>query len=117
MVNNINKHTDKHLNLIFSALSDPTRREMVKRLAAREQSIAELASPFDMTKSAVTKHIKILESAGLLKRTISGRVHHCQIQAAPLKEATDWMSFYQTFWDKKLDALDAFLNTTKKDDK
>lgn len=102
-------YKESELSLIFSALSDPTRRQMLKRLAEQEQSIAELSAPFGISKSAVTKHIKVLENAGLLKRTIDGRIHHCKLQAEPLNVATDWMKFYQKFWNKKLDALDSYL--------
>lgn len=105
MVNN--KETE--LNLIFSALSDPTRRAMLLRLAQEEQAIAELSAPFNISKSAITKHIKVLENAGLLKRTIDGRVHHCRLQTQPLQVASDWMEFYQKFWNEKLDALDDYL--------
>ncbi len=110
MVNN-----NEQLNTIFSALSDPTRRAMLTRLAGNEMSVAELSQPFPITKSAVTKHIKALEKAGLLQRSIQGRVHHCRINVVPLKQASEWMQFYEQFWDEKLDALDAFLMQT--DDK
>ena len=76
MVNNNISQDSAKLNLIFSALSDPTRRAMLLKLADKEQSIAALSAPFDISKSAVTKHIKVLEKAGLLQRTIEGRVHH-----------------------------------------
>ena len=106
MVNN----KEEQLSLVFSALSDPTRRAMLLRLAKQEQSIAELSEPFAISKSAVTKHIKALENAGLLRRTIDGRVHQCRLQAEPLHTASDWMVFYQRFWDSKLDSLDAYLS-------
>jgi len=104
-------YKEKELNLIFSALSDPTRRGMLLKLAEEEQSIAELSTPFNISKSAVTKHIKVLENAGLLKRTVDGRVHHCRLQAEPLHVATDWMAFYQVFWNNKLNALNAYLTS------
>ena len=115
MVNNNISNGSAQLNLIFSALSDPTRRAMLLKLADTEQSIASLSSPFDISKSAVTKHIKVLEKAGLLKRTIDGRVHHCQLTVEPLHAASDWMAFYQQFWHNKLDALDSYLTTNPKD--
>lgn len=105
----VNNREDK-LNLIFSALSDPTRRAMLVSLAKSEQSIAELSAPFDISKSAITKHIKVLENAGLLKRTVDGRVHHCRLEVKPLKTASSWITFYEKFWNEKLDALDAYLN-------
>jgi DNA-binding transcriptional ArsR family regulator len=109
MVNNNITHDSAQLNLIFSALSDSTRRAMLIKLADKEHSIADLSAPFDISKSAVTKHIKVLEKAGLLRRTIDGRVHHCRLTVDPLHVASDWMAFYQKFWDSKLDALDSYL--------
>ncbi len=105
MVNN----EEQQLNQIFSALSDPTRRAMLTRLGTEEMSVAELSKPFDMTKSAITKHVKVLEKTGLLKRTIDGRVHYCRLDAKPLKQVSEWMRFYQKFWDEKFDALDQYL--------
>lgn len=72
-------------------------------------TVAELAEPFDMSKSAITKHVKALENAGLLKRTIDGRTHLCRIDAEPLKQASEWMRFYEAFWNDKFHALDNFL--------
>ena len=115
MVNNNITHDSTQLNLIFSALSDPIRRAMLLKLVDKQQSIADLSAPFDISKSAVTKHIKVLEKAGLLKRTIDGRVHHCELAVSPLHVASDWMTFYQKFWDTKLDALDSYLTSSKKD--
>ena len=106
MVNNKEPRLDK----IFSALSDPTRRAMLTRLRRDELSVADLSQPFDMTKSAITKHVKILENAGLLKRTIDGRVHYCRLEPKTLKQATAWLTFYEAFWDDKFNALEAFLN-------
>jgi DNA-binding transcriptional ArsR family regulator len=113
MVNNDIPQESVQLNLIFSALSDPTRRAMLLKLADKEHSIADLSAPFDISKSAVTKHIKVLEKAGLLKRTVDGRVHHCRLAVDPLHAASDWMAFYQKFWHTKLDALDSYLSTEK----
>ena len=115
MVNNNIPSDNAELNLIFSALSDPTRRAMLLRLADKEHSIADLSAPFDISKSAVTKHIKVLEKAGLLMRTIKGRVHHCRLAVDPLHAASDWMAFYQDFWHNKLDALDSYLTSNEKD--
>ncbi|MBV1911737.1 MAG: metalloregulator ArsR/SmtB family transcription factor [Kangiellaceae bacterium] len=106
MVNN----ESQQLTLIFSALSDPTRRAMLKRLSEKEVSFAELSEPFAMTKSAITKHLKVLENSGLMRRTIDGRTHYCRLNPAPLEKAAEWVTFYQKFWQKKLDGLDAFLN-------
>jgi len=115
MVNNDIPHDSAQLNLIFSALSDPTRRAMLLKLADKEHSIADLSAPFNISKSAVTKHIKVLEKAGLLRRTIDGRVHHCRLAIDPLHAASEWMTFYQKFWHTKLDALDSYLSSEKDD--
>ena len=97
------------LDLTFSALSDPTRRAIISRLAEGEAAINELASPFDMSLPAVTKHIRILEKAGLLTRKKQGRVQYCRLNAAPMRDAASWLAFYQKFWDAKLDSLAVFL--------
>lgn len=106
MVNN----REEQLNRIFSALSDPTRRAMLRRLGPNPMSIAELSEPFEISKSAVTKHVKALEKAGLIQRTIDGRIHNCRLQTAPLQAASKWMRFYEKYWNNKLDALDGFLS-------
>jgi len=98
-----------NLNNTFSALSDPTRRAIVTKLAEGETSILELAAPFDMSLPAVSKHIRVLEKAGLLVRRKQGRVHYCRLNAQPLREAATWLAFYQQFWDARLDALATFL--------
>lgn len=108
-------YSEQKLNRVFSALSDPTRRAMLLRLAEEEVSVAELSKPFSITKSAITKHLKVLENAGLLHRTIEGRVHHCRLKPAPLAAVSNWVSFYERFWNKKFDALDAYLEETGKD--
>ena len=110
MVNSISTQLDT----IFSALSDATRRAMLQRLSKGDMSVADLAAPFDMTKPAVTKHLKVLENAGLLSRQIIGRQHFCRLVPQPLSEAADWITFYEKFWNMKLDALEQFLNVTTK---
>ncbi len=105
MVNN----KSQRLTTLFSALADPTRRAMLQRLARASMSVGELSSPFQISKPAVTKHLKVLERAGLLSRDKQGRVHHCKLEPAPLAQAADWLSYYQKFWETKLDGLDAFL--------
>lgn len=86
---------------------------MLLKLADKEYSIADLSAPFNISKSAVTKHIKVLEKAGLLQRTIDGRVHHCRLSVDPLHVASEWMAFYQKFWNSKFDALDSYLTNEK----
>ena len=97
------------LDTTFAALSDPTRRAIISKLAEGEVPIMELASPFDMSLPAVSKHIRVLEKAGLVVRTKQGRVHTCRLNARPLREAAKWLAFYQQFWDARLDSLADFL--------
>jgi len=108
MVNN-----SAHLNLLFSALADPTRREMLGRLSGRVMTVKELSKPFKMSKPAITKHLKILERAGLLSRDCVGRVHHCRLEAEPLKEASTWIAHFEQFWNERLDVLEAYLEESK----
>lgn len=109
-------YSEQKLNYVFSALADPTRRKMLARLAKEEMSVAELAKPFHVTKSAITKHVKVLETAGLLRRTVQGRVHRCRLEPKPLVAVSDWVKFYEKFWNKKLDALEAYLNESDGDE-
>ena len=79
------------------------------RLTDEEMSVADLSRPFNLSKSAITKHLKVLESSGLLSRTIEGRVHRCRLEPKPLAAISEWVSFYERFWNNKLDALDTYL--------
>lgn len=97
------------LDGVFHALSDPTRRAMLRALADHERSVGELAAPFEITLAAASKHIKTLERAGLVKRTVQGRTHLCALDAAPLAEADAWLREYAKFWTARLDALEALL--------
>ncbi|WP_430388742.1 ArsR/SmtB family transcription factor [Dyella sp. 20L07] len=97
------------LDTVFQALADPTRRAMLQQLTAGERNIGELAAPFDMSLAAASKHVKVLERAGLVRRVIKGRTHICQLDPAPLATADEWLRFYEQFWSRKLDALDALL--------
>ena len=98
-----------HLDAVFHALSDPTRRAMLGQLAERELTIGELATPFHMSFAGASKHVRVLENAGLVKRTIRGRTHLCRLEAARLAEANAWLRRYEHFWNAKLDALEALL--------
>jgi DNA-binding transcriptional ArsR family regulator len=97
------------LDRIFHALADPTRRAMLRKLAAGEHSVGELAEPFDMSFAAAAKHVKVLEAAGLLGRTIEGRTHRCRLKAQALAEADRWIAYYQRFWMGRLDDLETAL--------
>ncbi|MEP7452969.1 metalloregulator ArsR/SmtB family transcription factor [Phyllobacterium sp. SB3] len=98
-----------HLDAVFHALSDPTRRAMLHRLMVGEHSISDLATPFQMSLAGASKHIRVLETAGLVRRRIEGRSHICQLQAARLAEAQRWLSTYEKFWNTRLDDLEAIL--------
>ena len=97
------------LDAVFHALSDPTRRAMLGQLAERELSIGELATPYSMSLAGASKHVRVLERAGLVTRMIRGRTHLCRLQAQRLAEADAWLKRYQRFWSDRLDALDALL--------
>lgn len=98
------------LDRVFGALSDPTRRAMLRRLAGSPRTVGELAEPFDMSFAAAAKHVKVLEQAGLLSRTIEGRSHRCRIEAGPLAAADRWLGYYERFWSLRLDDLESALN-------
>jgi DNA-binding transcriptional ArsR family regulator len=97
------------LDAVFHALAHDVRREMVRRLAAGPLSVGELAAPLEMSLAAASKHVKVLEQAGLVGRTVDGRRHVCRLRAAPLAGAAGWLSHYERFWDERLDSLQAVL--------
>ena len=97
------------LDSVFHALADRTRRAMLRDLTAGERNIGELAAPHAMSFAAASKHVKVLERAGLVRRRVSGRNHLCRIEARPLAAADDWLRFYERFWSAQFDALDAVL--------
>lgn len=97
------------LSATFAALADPTRRAILARLALGECSVTELAAPFDMTLPAVSKHLRVLESAGLIARRKEAQSRPCRIQAAPLKDVADWAEHYRTLWEERFDRLGDYL--------
>jgi DNA-binding transcriptional ArsR family regulator len=101
--------TKDTLSLTFSALADPTRRQILARLAHGELSVTQLAEPFKMTMPAVSKHLKVLERAGLIERGRTAQWRPARLQAAPLKEAADWVAQYRQYWEESFDRLDAYL--------
>lgn len=114
--------TTAELDAVFRSLSDPTRRAMLRMLADGQRSVGELAEPFDMSFAGASKHIKVLEDAGLVRRTIQGRTHLCKLVAAPLAAADEWFTYYSRFWSLRLDDLETALrnergNTTDKEPK
>ena len=98
-----------HLSHTFSALADPTRRAILARLSLGELSVTELAEPFEMSMPAVSKHLKVLERAGLIARSREAQWRRCRLDAAPLREVCDWLEGYRSFWEQSLDRLDAYL--------
>ena len=101
----------EQLNATFAALADPTRRAILARLAAGEASVNALAEPFDMSLPAVTKHLKVLQRAGLISQGRNAQQRPCKLEAAPLLEAVSWIEQYRQFWEQRLDQLDAYLQT------
>jgi DNA-binding transcriptional ArsR family regulator len=101
----LRNHGEQRLDLILHALSDRTRRGLLQRLAAGPAKVGELAEPFAMTRVAVSKHLRVLEKARLISRTVDGRIHRCALRAAPLREVDRWLKDYRVFWTHTLDAL------------
>jgi DNA-binding transcriptional ArsR family regulator len=97
------------LDAVFHALGDATRRRMLRELSAGPHTVTQLAQPFDMSLAAASKHIKVLESAGLVRREVRGRTHLCHIDAAPLSQANEWLRAYERFWNTRLDKLERLL--------
>lgn len=102
------------LDAVFHAVADATRRSMLERLRGGALTVTELAAPYDMSLNAVSKHIKTLEKAGLIRREIKGREHSCRLEAVRLEEAMNWMSYYSGFWSKRVDALEKHLLAKRK---
>ena len=100
---------EAQLDAVFHALGDPTRRMMLRSLVQGEQSVGQLAEPFSMSLAAASKHIKALESAGLITREVMGRTHVCHLNAGPLRVADEWLRHYERFWTARLDRLEALL--------
>jgi DNA-binding transcriptional ArsR family regulator len=103
--------TDDRLDHLFGALADRTRRKLVARLARAPATIGELAAPFEMSLPAVSKHVRVLERAGLVRRRIDGRVHHCSLDPARLDDARAWLERHAEMWTETLDALARFVET------
>jgi DNA-binding transcriptional ArsR family regulator len=100
---------EQQLDAVFHALGDPTRRGMLSQLARAERTVGELAAPFDMSLAAASKHIKALEKAGLVRRTVQGRTHVCRLEAEPLARANAWIREYERFWTGSFDVLESLL--------
>ena len=106
---------DDRLDLTLAALADPTRRAILARLAAGEATVTELAEPFDMSLPAVSRHLKVLERAGLITRGREAQWRPCRLEPEPLKEVNEWLEQYRRFWDESFDRLDAYLKKLQKE--
>jgi DNA-binding transcriptional ArsR family regulator len=106
---------DDQLSTTFSALADPTRRAILARLADGTATVNELAEPFPVSLQAVSKHLKVLERAGLITRTRTARWRPCRLDAAPMEEATGWLEHYRRFWEASFDRLEDHLRSTRKE--
>ncbi|MGZ5432868.1 MAG: ArsR/SmtB family transcription factor [Thermoanaerobaculia bacterium] len=105
------------LSTTFAALADPTRRAILARLASGQCSVTELAEPFDMSMPAVSKHLKVLQKAGLIARGREAQWRPCTLEAGPLKDVAEWVEHYRRFWEESLDRLDAYLRELQKKEK
>ena len=105
------------LSLTFAALADPTRRAILTRLALGESSVKDLARPFKISLPGISKHLKVLERAGLIRRSRSAQWRPCQLEAAPLKETAEWIAHYRQFWEQSFDRLDDYLKELQKQEK
>ena len=108
------KSSEYDLDLIFQALADPTRRAMLKSLSRHERAVTELAEPFDMSLVAASKHVKVLERAGLVNRRRQGAFSYVSLNARAMKSADAWLNYYRKFWEQSLDRLDQYLQEMKK---
>jgi DNA-binding transcriptional ArsR family regulator len=109
------KYSSGSLDSTFAALADPTRRAIVARLAWGESTVTQLAEPFDMSLPAISKHLRVLERAGLLSRERRGRARRCRLLARPMKDAAEWIARYRRFWDERFDALSVYLEEVEKE--
>lgn len=101
----------QQLDATFQALSDPTRRAILARLSEGEATVGELAAPFDVSRPAISKHLRVLEQAGLVDRTRDGRTSRCALDARPMREAADWVATYREFWEAQLTALADYFDS------
>jgi DNA-binding transcriptional ArsR family regulator len=109
--------TSDALSATFAALADPTRRAILSRLASGEASVTQLAQPFEMSMPAISKHLKVLEHAGLISRGREAQWRPCRIEAAPLRDISEWVEHYRRFWEQSFDRLDDYLQELKSKEK
>jgi DNA-binding transcriptional ArsR family regulator len=111
------KYSPRVLSATFAALADPTRRRILEHLALGERCVTDLARPHSMSLPAVSKHLRVLEDAGLIRRRRRGRVHSLRLHAAPMREASRWIGEYQRFWEGSLDRLEGYIKELKEKEK
>ncbi len=107
------EYRSARLDRVFAALADPTRRSILDALSRRPATITELARPFPVSLNAISKHVKVLERAGLVRREVVGREHHCRVDARPFRRAAAWLEHYRGFWEARLDALEQHLTARR----
>ena len=107
------KYQQDKLSIVFQALSDPTRRQILKKLTLGNPSVVELARPFQISLPAVSKHLKVLESAGLIERKRQGRKHYFDVITKPIDDADQWIAAYKTYWNERLVALEKYIESHK----
>jgi len=110
-------YSRRQLDLTFAALADPTRRGILHRLARGDRCVTDLARPYSMSLPAVSKHLRVLENAGLVRRRRQGRVHSLKLQAAPMRQASRWIGDYRRFWEGSLDRLGGYLKELQEKEK
>ena len=113
----VNNDMSDHITSTFAALADPTRRAILARLALGETSVTELAEPFEMSMPAISRHLKVLEKAGLISRGREAQWRPCRLKAEPLKQAADWLDEYRQFWEQSFDRLDEYLKSMQEKEK
>jgi len=106
------KYENDTISRTFAAIADPTRREIIDRLAEKEMCVTEIAEPINMSLPAVSKHLRIIERAGIIKRIKRGKFYHFKLVAKPMKGASEWLERYQIFWNNQLDALEDYLDNS-----
>jgi DNA-binding transcriptional ArsR family regulator len=111
------KYSNRILDSTFGALADPTRRRILAHLAEGERCVTDLAKPHRMSLPAISKHLRVLEKAGLIRRRRNGRVHRLQLEAAPMKQAQQWIEDYRRFWEESFDRLDEYLKELQQKEK
>ena len=115
MCNHMVKYQSSELDATFGALADATRRGILEQLSGGESSVTKLAEPYNISLPAISKHLRVLERAGLLSQEKDGRVRRCRLDAGPMKEASEWIGRYQRFWEQQLDSLASYLDKLQND--